>query len=284
MYHYFSITSAKGLAGNKKMKWNKGLIVSLCGAVLLSGCSMFNRDNGSLELPPNATSIESSYDRDQGETLFNYQGRTYSYFGKLNDKISDDSIRECVGYMDDDKNTRIYSLNEDPLDNYLMIKHVGGIMDQPEFLRATDTKNKDIYTPSYIRSGSFESWGSSGIHYELPAATIEVVCNAENITSVDYVLKINGEDNSIGGSRNADYSVFKKGELLYFEFTEQTLRNMATTGETFELSLTFNVTDKDGYTYEVDGKYTREMMLGASLSGLEIRENGHGGYILYEDI
>jgi hypothetical protein len=78
--------------------------------------------------------------------------------------------------------------------------------------------------------------------------------------------------------------VFKKGELLYFEFTEQTLRNMATTGETFELSLTFNVTDKDGYTYEVDGKYAREMMLGASLSDLEIRENGHGGYILYEDI
>ena len=41
---------------------------------------------------------------------------------------------------------------------------------------------------------------------------------------------------------------------------------------------------KDGYTYEVDGKYAREMMRGASLSDLEIRENGHGGYILYEDV
>ena len=284
MYHYLSITSANGLAGNRKMKWNKVLIVSFCGAVLLSGCSMFNRDNGSLELPPNATSIESSYDKDQGETLFNYQGRTYSYFGKLNDKMSDDSIRECVGYMDDDKNTRIYSLNEDPLDNYLMIKHVGGIMDQPEFLRATDTKNKDIYTPSYIRSGSFESWGSSGIHYEMSAVNIDVVCNAENVMSVCYDLAINGESERTGGVENADKSAFKKGELLYFEFTEQMIGNQVATGDTFELTLTFSVIDTDGKVHEIDGEYTREMMLGASLSDLEIREDGNGGFILFEDI
>lgn len=266
------------------MNWNKVLVVSLCGAVLLSGCSLVNKDNGSLELPPNATSIESSYNKDQGETLFNYEGRTYSYFGRLNGKMSDDSIRECVGYMDDDKNTRIYSLNEDPLDNYLMIKHVGGIMDQPEFLRATDTKNKDIYTPSYIKSGSFESWGSSGIHYELPAARVEIVCNADNITSVDYDLKINGEDASIGGIRNADWSVFKKGEILYFEFDEQMVAGQVTIGETFELTVTFTVTDKDGNAHRLDGEYTREMMLGASLAGLEIREDGNGGYVLFEDV
>lgn len=270
---------------NGKMKRNKVLIVSLCGAVLLSGCSLFNKDNsGNLELPPYATSIESSYDRDQGETLFTYEGRTYSYFGRLNGKIPADSIRECVGYMDDDQNTRIYSLYEDPLDNYLMIKHVGGIMDQPEFLRAIDTRNMDIYTPSYIKSGSFETWGSSGIHYEMSAVNIDVVCNAENVMSVCYDLKINGKSQRTGGVENADKSEIKKGEILYFEFTEQMVGNQVATGETFELTLTFSVIDTDGKVHEIEGEYTREMMLGASLSDLEIREDGNGGYILFEDI
>ena len=60
--------------------------------------------------------------------------------------------------------------------------------------------------------------------------------------------------------------------------------NQVATGETFELTLTFSVTDTDGKVHEIDGEYTREMMLGASLSDLEIREDGNGGYILFEDI
>ena len=163
-------------------------------------------------------------------------------------------------------------------------EYVGGIMDQPEFLRATDTKNKDIYSPSYIRSGSFESWGSSGIHYDMSAVNIDVVCNAESVKSVCYDLKINGESKRTGGVENADKSAFKKGELLYFEFTEQMIGNQVATGEIFELTLTFSVIDTDDKVHEIDGEYTREMMLGASLSDLEIREDGNGGYILFEDI
>ena len=141
-----------------------------------------------------------------------------------------------------------------------------------------------IYTPSYIRSGSFESWGSSGIHYDMSAVNIDVVCNAENVMSVCYDLAINGESERTGGVENADKSAFKKGELLYFEFTEQMIGNQVATGETFELTLTFSVIDTDGKVHEIDGEYTREMMLGASLSDLEIREDGNGGYILFEDI
>lgn len=267
------------------MNRNKVLILSLCGAVLLSGCSMFNgNDSGSLELPPNAPPIESSYDADQDEILLTYNDRTYSYFGRLNDKMSNSSIRECVGYIDDDKDTRIYTLYEDISDNYLMVRHTGGIMDQPEFLRATDTKRMDIYTPSYIKSGSFETWGSSGIHYELSEVTVGLICNAENITSISYEVGINGEHAFVGGVENADKSTIKKGELFSLDFNELMFSNKAVVGEPFKISLTFNVTDNDGRTHEIEGAYTREMMFGASLNDLEIREDGNGGYILFEDI
>lgn len=267
------------------MKRNKILILSLCGAVLLSGCSLFNsKDSGNLELPPNAEPVESSYDPDQDETLFSYNGRTYSYFGRLNDKMSNSSVRECIGYVDDDKDTRIYTLYEDISDNYLMVRHVGGIMDQPEFLRATDTRKKDIYTPSYIKSGSFETWGSSGIHYELPEVTVGLICNADNITSISYEVGVNGESAFIGGVENADKSTIRKGELFSLGFNELMFSNKAVVGEPFSISLTFNVTDSESRVHKVNGTYTRDMMLGASLDDLEIREDGNGGYILFEDV
>ncbi len=267
------------------MKKNKVLVLSLCAAVLLSGCSLFNgRDSGSLDLPANAEQIGSRYDTDQGETLFSYNGRTYSYFGGLNGKMSNDSVRECIGYTDNDKDTRVYTLYEDIADNYLMIRHTGGIMDQPEFLRAVDTKNRDIYTPSYIKSGSYETWGSSGIHYELPEVTVGLICNAENITAISYEVVIDGESAFVGGVENADKSTIKKGELFNLEYNELMFLNKAIVGKQFCLTLNFTVTDNEGRDHEVKGTYTRDMMLGASLNDLEIREDGNGGYILFEDL
>ena len=265
-----------------KVRIITALIIS--GTLLMSGCSLFQNSKKSLDLPANAISFESEYYEDSGETVFRLDGRTYSYFGRLNDKMPGSSVNECLGYVDSDKDTRIYTLYEDPLQNYLMIRHVNGIMDQPEFLRATDTRNKDIYTPSYIKSGSYESWGSSGIHYDLAVVNLDVICNAENITGICYDLAVNGKTERTGGVENADKSEFKKGEILYFEFTEQMTGNEVSTGKPFELTLTFSVIDTDGKEHKLDSVYTRETMLGASLPNLEIREDGNGGYILFEDI
>lgn len=267
------------------MKKNRVLILSLCAAVLFSGCSLFNgKGSASLELPPNAEQIVSRYNIDQDETLFSYNGRTYSYFGGLNGKMSNDSVRECIGYTDNDKDTRVYTLYEDISDNYLMIRHTGGIMDQPEFLRAVDTKNRDIYTPSYIKSGCYETWGSSGIHYELPEVMVGLICNAKNITAISYEVVIDGESAFVGGVENANKSTIKTGELFNLGFNELMFQNKAVVGKPFCLTLNFTVTDNEGRDHEVKGTYSRDMMLGASLNDLEIREDGNGGYILFEDL
>lgn len=272
------------MKGIGKMKHIRSIVLIMCGALIMSGCSFAGKDIGVPDLPQNAPSFESEYFEDSGETVFRYGGRSYSYFGRLNGSMSKNSFNECLGYVDDDMDTRMYSLTEDPLNNYLMIRHTGGIMDQPEFLRADDTKNKDIFTPSYIKSGSYESWSSSGIHYGMQSVSIGLVCNTENIRSITYEADINGTSAFSGGVEYANKSTIRKGDLFTLDFNELELADKAVAGEVFNISLRFNVTDAEGTVHEVDGTYSRDMMFGASLNGLEIRADGNGRYYLLEDI
>ena len=262
----------------------KSVLAVLMSAVfLMSGCSLFNGNKEALELPPNPQSFDKIYDEDTGDTTINVNGKTYSYFGILNDKMSNESIRECLGYVDGDKDTRIYSLYEDPYDNYIVIKHVNGIMDQPVFLRATDTRQKDIFTPSYIKSAGYECWGSSGMHYEMPAASVGFTVNAENIKLVNYAVDINGEPTFFGQTGILSGRVLSKGDHNELEINEFETGDNAAKDKPFKVSITFSVVDKDDTEYEVEGVYEREMMFGAYLDGLEIRED-NGRYYLFEDV
>ena len=177
----------------------KILALILSGAFLMSGCSLINRTPAP-DLPAGAPSFTQD-SNGTGEAVINYNGREYAFFGTLKNSMSNDSLRECIGYVGDDKNERIYTLMEDTFDNYIMVKNTNGVMDQPGFYRATDTKNKDILTPSYIESLGYESWGSSGLHYEERTAVIGVVCEADNIIEIGYSIDINGENSNIGGVR-----------------------------------------------------------------------------------
>ena len=266
------------------MKGIKTTAALLVTALLLSGCSMNFIHNKALDLPSNPQSYKQVYYEDDGETSIEIGGRTYSYFGGIRERMSDDSIRECLGYVDNDKNTRIYSLNDDPLDNYIMIKHIGGVMDQPEFLRAKDTVHEDIYTPSYIKSSSYESWGSSGVHYDMSSVTIGLICNAENVREIGYEFLINGEPAGLGGVRYASAEEIRKGELFDIEITEIQIDGKADRNKPFTISLIFNITDTDGQIRNVEGTYVRDMMLGASLNDLEIRYDETNGYYLFEDV
>ena len=147
------------------MKVIKSTTMILVTALTISGCSLKMMHNDTLDLPQNPQSFQQVYFEDDGETSIEINGRTYSYFGRLNGKMSDDSVMDCLGYIDNDKDTRVYSLTDDPLDNFLMVKHIGGIMDQPEFLRAKDTIHENILAPYYIKSACYESWG--GVRYPL---------------------------------------------------------------------------------------------------------------------
>ena len=266
------------------MKGIRTTTIILITALTISGCSLKTMHNDALDLPPNPQSFRQVYFEDDGETSIEINGRTYSYFGRLEGKMSCDSVMECLGYIDNDKDTRVYSLTDDPLDNFLMVKHIGGIMDQPEFLRAKDTIHENILAPYYIKSACYEGWGSSGIHYEMASATIGLVCNAENVTEIEYEFLINGESAGIGGVRYADKKEIKKGELFEIDIDEIRVNGKADKDEPFTISVKFDVIGTDGQIHDVKGIYVRDMMLGASLNDLEIRYDDNSGYYLYEDI
>ena len=264
------------------MKNTKIAAMILSGAILLSGCSLADKNNAYLKHEMPMKSYEQKYDEDSGDTTIDLNGRTYSYFGRINERMNQNSIRECLGYVDGDKNWRIYGLADDPYDNYIMIKHVKGIMDQPVFLRATDTRQKDIFTPKYIASAGYECWASSGIHYEMPAAGISFICNVENAREVGYTYKINGKEAGGGVVAFASGKKISKGEKFTIEITEVQLGDYAEKDKPFMVEITFSVKDMDGETHEVNGSYKQEMMLGAAVNNLELRLSDDG-YCLFED-
>ena len=139
------------------------IILSLCIIFALTGCG---KDDFP-ELPLNATAFEmgdfiDDTDDDADYGTIEYNGRTYMPYGTLKNKISREDVDRCLGYIVQDgkekKDERIYTLKDDTENNFLMQKSIGGIMDQPMFWRATDTREKGIHEPDYIDSLGYSYW------------------------------------------------------------------------------------------------------------------------------
>ena len=262
------------------MKIKRSVVIILSCTMLLSGCSLINRNKVSINLPDNAQSYTSIYDEDTGDITIKTNGKTYSYFGTIGDTMPATSVRDCLGYLDGDKNTRICTLTEDPNDNYIMVKNVNGIMEQPQFFRAMDTRNRDIFTPSYIEPLGFECWGSSAVHYEMAAASVALHIMTEGIKDVGYEVLINGESTFSGGVGYASGKVIKRGELFIIEITEFECGEKIKKGEAFNVEIHFSVTDANDEVHEAEGIYYRDMMLGAYCNGLELRQDDQSGYYI----
>lgn len=128
----------------------------------LTGCS---RIDYSLPDNPEAFTLQSySYNDDTGGELggFEYNGRDYVFFGTIKGGILSNEVGECIGYIisetnPDDKNDRVMKLTAS--DDFLMCYYVNGIMEQPDFYRAADTRDKDIEIPEYIVDNGYKFWG-----------------------------------------------------------------------------------------------------------------------------
>ena len=177
---------------------------------------------------------------------------------------------------------RIYTLTEDPCENYLMVKYTEGIMEQPTFLRAVDTRQTDIYTPPYIDSLGYEYWSSSGMHYELHKASVDLSVADTKVKYVDYEISINGNYAFEGRAGNDSGYRIRRGEKYTIEIPETRTVKMTGTDKPFEVGITFKVTDINGNIHDVDGRFTHDMMLGGYLLKLEIRYDESQGYYLYE--
>ena len=146
-------------------------------AVILLGILMLGMTGCGAEFPELkddaiAFDMGEYIDESDGDSYgtIEYNGRTYMPYGTLKGFIRSDDISECIGYIIqnensssivdlDDKDTRVYTLADDPDENYLMEYYIGTtLMNQPAFWRAVDTKGKEIDTPKYIESLDYGYW------------------------------------------------------------------------------------------------------------------------------
>ena len=101
-------------------------------------------------------------DPDDSYLSIEYDGRTYIIYGTLKNQIDGDDVGACLGYIIQDgvsmKDSRIFLLNADPDANFLVRVSTGGMMEQPDFFRALDTKGKTICAPRCVQSLDYSFW------------------------------------------------------------------------------------------------------------------------------
>ncbi len=269
------------------MKELKTAALILCSTILISGCQPHKNmgsKNNNFDLPVNPEIFKTVYDSDYKEMTIEVYGRTYVDYGSISDEYKDYSIRDCLGHIEDHESRRVYTLAEDPYDNYILVKNLNSYSGDTRFFRATDTMRQDIFTPQYIEPLGFECWCDSGRHSEQPAATVGLILNADNIKMLSYEYSINGRPAGGCETGHTNGSPYKKGDLIKVYITEYELGDKADKNAPFNLSITFKVTDTNDNVYEVKGSYDRQMMLGAYLVNLSIEDDMTNGYYLKEDI
>ena len=142
----------------------KSITTAFCIAValLLTGCGR----RIDYELPVNPIEFHTGTfvnpaDPDDTCQSIEYNGRTYIGYGTLKGSIDDD-VGQCLGYIVQDgvvmKDVRVFLLKADIDANYLVQLVSGGMMDQPVFYRAIDSRGKKIFTPKYIEGLDYNYW------------------------------------------------------------------------------------------------------------------------------
>ena len=259
----------------------------LCTAILISGCSVLMNFQGRRpELPANAASFRKYIPDSSSMTFIDVNGRTYAPFGTLSGKIKNSSFRECLGYVDNDKNDRVYTLDEEPFGNYLVTMNVSGIMEQPVFWRDRSTYGEDIFTPEYIApvDDDFE-WGRSGCYREMKEFKINITIGADDVKELSMYYKVNGVDcgtcgvgNAVGGIKNPDGKLpLKNGEVLSLSISEISLYGKFDKNKPFDAECRFNVESVDGKLHELCYVYKGNVRLGDE-DKLALTGNATDGY------
>ena len=143
----------------------KSITTAFCiaAALVLTGCGR----RIDYELPENPIEFHTGTfvnpaDPDDTYQSIQYNGRTYIGYGTLKGKIGGDDVGQCLGYIILDgtimKEVRVFPLNADPDENYLVQIFTDGFMNQPFFFRALDTKGKTVDTPPYIEGLDYPYW------------------------------------------------------------------------------------------------------------------------------
>ena len=267
---------------NKPIKKIKLLAAAgaLTVSFLFSGCSAI-MDLGAKapDMQPNAQSFKM-YDSDQmNSMLIDVNGRTYAPYGVVKNFMSKSSLRECIGYVDDDKNCRIYTLNEDPFDNYLIQKSVNGFMDPDMFWRDISTIEEDVFTPEYIESLNYEEWGKSCSFSEMKEFKVDILLDADDVYELSMDYKVNGEDCGTSGVRNANKTELKKGDIYDMSIAEISIYGKFDKDGPLDVECHFHVETMSGEMHDLEYVFKDTVKLGDKIS-LTLTGNAKDGYIL----
>lgn len=275
---------------NRPIKKIKVLAVALAlGATsLFNGCAALQMlGEKAPDLPANAQSFKK-LDTDSSLMMIEVNGRKYAPFGTLNGKLNNSSLQDCLGYLDDDKNDRIYSLNDEPYGNYLVTKNVSGIMEQPMFWRDWATNGEAIFTPEYIVSKDDVNWGrNTGCYSEMKEFRICITVNADDVKELSMEYLINGQTaggcgvrNAVGGLKNQDGKLpLNRGEKFSLAITELPLYGKYDKDKPFDAECRFMVESVSGNKRELDYVYKGTVKLGDE-EKLTLTGNDKDGYKL----
>ena len=137
------------------------VIVCIIGGIVVR----INKNNKLKALPDNPILFKSGElevdDEDTGYRTVEYEGKRFIMYGKIKPNGLLGNINyaygNCLGYVDDDKLDRIYALNGESTDEWLIEYYVTGIMEEPVILREITTKNKKEI-PSSVESFDYDYW------------------------------------------------------------------------------------------------------------------------------
>ena len=137
----------------------KKIIVILVLLFIVSGCGMKYPELDKNAIGFSVSEYMDSKDDNALYLTFEYNGRIYMPYGTIKKTIRSSDIDKCIGYIEQDKDTRIYTLKADENNNFLMEYYIGTtLMNQPVFYRAVDTNGVDIDVPKYILSLDYNYW------------------------------------------------------------------------------------------------------------------------------
>ncbi len=143
----------------------KKIIIGIVIAVLVAvgGVVYLRSTKPDYSLPESAQPIkqfeyEDPDNKDDGYMAVMYNDRTYLPYGTLKNTIKKKDIANCIGYLNDDKNVRLFLLNGDEDQNYIMEVFTNGFMDQPVFYRAIDTRDRKTDSFTFIDSLNYDYW------------------------------------------------------------------------------------------------------------------------------
>ena len=135
------------------------IVISLLILLSLCGCKKIE------ELPNDAINYESgeiSFENEEsGYKTIEYNNKVFIMYGSIKPKgfFRDLSYAygNCLGYVDDDKDDRIYALLNENSDEWLIEYYTAGMMEQPIVLREISTKGK-IKVPDIVESFDYDYW------------------------------------------------------------------------------------------------------------------------------